>query len=89
MTQALRVKLIRASFVGAVMAGCALGVAAQASADDNCDPLLMSMTPQPVLACQAPQDVPPPPDQPAMAAVPPTAEPGPFGEVQAPPLPSP
>jgi hypothetical protein len=79
------------SFAGAVLAGCALGLAANAHADDNCDPFMLSMTPQPVLACQAP-DVAPPPDQPAVAPVndvavpPPPAEPGPFGEVQAPPL---
>jgi hypothetical protein len=82
------------SFAGAVLAGCALGMAANAQADDNCDPFLLSMTPQPVLACQAP-DVAPPPDQPAVAPVndvavplpaevPPPAEPGPFGDVQAP-----
>ena len=79
------------SFAGAVLAGCALGMAANAQAD--CDPFLLSMTPQPVPACQAP-DVAPPPDQPAIApvndvAVPlpaevPPAEPGPFGDVQAP-----
>jgi hypothetical protein len=80
-------------FAGAVLAGCALGLAANAQAD-NCDPFLLSMTPQPVLSCQAP-DVAPPPDQPAVApvndvAVPPPAEPGPFGDVQAaPPLPLP
>lgn len=72
------------SFAGAVLAGCALGLAANAHADD-CDPLMLSMTPQPVLACQAP-DVAPPPYQPALVPVPPPAEPGPFGEVQAPPL---
>ena len=54
------------SFVGAVLAGYALGLAANAQADDNCDPFLLSMTPQPVLACQAP-DVAPPADQPAVA----------------------
>src|SRR5215510_4089289 len=65
MTQPRRAKLIsaamNASFVGAVMAGCALGLAASAGADDNCDPLMLSMTPQPVMPCQAP-DVAPPPD---------------------------
>jgi hypothetical protein len=68
MTQPRRAKLIsaamNASFVGAVMAGCALSLAATAGADDNCDPFMLSMTPQPVLSCQAP-DVVPPPDQPA------------------------
>ncbi|OBF31630.1 hypothetical protein A5724_21940 [Mycobacterium sp. ACS1612] len=68
-----------------------MGLAATAQAD-NCDPFLLSMTPQPVLACQAPPpDVAPPPDQPAAAPVNdvapplpaevlPPAEPGPFGE---------
>jgi hypothetical protein len=77
-------KYARISFAGAVLAGCALGLAANAHAD-NCDPFLLSMTPQPVLACQAP-DVAPPPDQPAVAPVAPPAEPGPFGDVQAAPL---
>jgi hypothetical protein len=65
-----------------------------ANAQADCDPFLLSMTPQPVPACQAP-DVAPPPDQPAIAPVndvamplpaevPPPAEPGPFGDVQAP-----
>ncbi len=58
---------IRASFVGAVMAGSALGVAAQAGADDNCDPLMLAMTPQPVLACE-PDAAPPPPDLPPAVA---------------------
>jgi hypothetical protein len=73
MTQPRRAKLIsaamNASFVGAVMAGCALGVAATAGADDNCDPFMLSMTPQPVLSCQAP-DVAPPPDAPAPSDAP-------------------
>ena len=43
------------SFAGAVLAGCALGMAANAQAATNCDPFLPSMTPQPVLACQAPR----------------------------------
>jgi hypothetical protein len=78
-------------FASAVLAGCALGLAPTAQAD--CDPFLLSMTPQPVLSCEAP-DVPPPPDQPALAPVndapPPAevltpAEPGPFGYVVPPP----
>jgi hypothetical protein len=88
MNQPRRAKLITGSLVGAVMAGCAVGLATPAGADDNCDPLLMSMTPQPVLACQAP-DVAPPPDQPVVAPVPPPAEPGPFGLTEPAPLPSP
>jgi hypothetical protein len=83
MNKPWRAKLIRASFVGAVMAGGALGFAATAGADDNCDPFMLSMTPQPVLSCQAPDVAPPP------AEVPPPSEPGPFGLVapEAPPLP--
>jgi hypothetical protein len=46
------------AFAGAVMAASAMGLAAQAHAD--CDPLMLSMTPQPVLACTAPDDAPPP-----------------------------
>lgn len=72
MTQPGRAKLIRAamnaSFVGAIVAGCAVGLAAQAGADDNCDPFMLSMTPQPVLACQAPDAAPPPNQPPAPAA---------------------
>ena len=90
MTQQWRAKLVRTAIGGAVLAGCAVAVAAPAVAD-TCDPLLMSMTPQPVLACQPPQDVPPPPDQPVAAPVPPQAEPvpppaepGPFGLEPAP-----
>jgi hypothetical protein len=85
MNQPRRAKLtstaMTASFVGAVMAGCALGLAAHASAD--CDPLMLSMTPQPVLSCQAPDVAPPP------AEVPPPAEPGPFGLAEVPPPPLP
>jgi hypothetical protein len=101
MTYPRRANVLRAamqvSFVGAVLAGSTLGLAA-GTAHADCDPFLLSMTPQPVLSCQAP-DVPPPPAEPAPldapapdappVAVPPPAEPGPFGEVQAPPLPSP
>jgi hypothetical protein len=90
MIQLWRARLTRTVVAGAVMAGGAVGLAASASADDNCDPFMLSMTPQPVLSCQAP-DVAPPPDQaqPAVAPVPPPVEPGPFGEVQAPALPVP
>jgi hypothetical protein len=70
-------------FAGAILAGCALGLAGNAQAD--CDPLMLSMTPQPVLSCQAP-DVAPPPEQAVVAPVAPPAEPGPFGDVQAAPL---
>ena len=55
-----------AALLGALTAGCAVGLAASAGADDNCDPVMLSMTPQPVLACQAP-DVAPPPNQPPAA----------------------
>jgi hypothetical protein len=89
MNELWRAKMIRAAVVGAVMAGCAIGLAAPAGADDNCDPLLMSMTPQPVLACQPPAPDAPPAPEVAPAPVPPPAEPGPFGlaEVPAPALP--
>jgi hypothetical protein len=52
-------------------------MAANAQAD-NCDPFLLSMTPQPVLACQAP-----PTDQPPVAPVNDVAPPLP-AEVPAP-----
>lgn len=71
------------SFAAAILAGCALGLAANAQADDNCDPFMLSMTPQPVLACQAPDVALPP------AEVPPPAEPGPFGYQPAPAVPVP
>ena len=89
-------KLAGITFAGAVLAGCAmsaLGLAANAQAD--CDPLMLSMTPQPVLSCQAPPDVAPPAEEPPAAPVnnapppaevPPPAEPGPFGYVAPPPL---
>jgi hypothetical protein len=80
-------KYARISLAGAVLAGCALGLAANAQAD-NCDPFLLSMTPQPVLSCQA-SEVAPPAELPPPAEVPPPAEPGPFGLVEAPPPPLP
>jgi hypothetical protein len=73
-------KYARIAIAGAVLVGSALGLAANAAADDNCDPFMLSMTPQPVLACQAPDIAPPP------AEVPPPAEPGAFG-LAAPPAP--
>ncbi len=88
-------KAANASFAAAVVAGGALGLAGHASAD--CDPFLLSMTPQPIPSCVAPP--PPPPEQPPVfgpvndvvaplpAEVPPPAEPGPFGEVVAAPPP--
>jgi len=74
-------KFVGIAFAGAVLVGCALGQAANAQADDNCDPFMLSMTPQPVLSCQAPEIAPPP------AEVPPPAEPGPFGYAEAAPVP--
>jgi hypothetical protein len=85
MTQPRRAKLIsavmNASFVGAVMAGCALGLAAQAGADDNCDPFMLSMTPQPVLACQP--DLAPPPVEPVPAEAPPAFDASPAAVIPA------
>ena len=63
---------------GAVIAGCSVGLAAQAVAD-NCDPFLLSMTPQPVLSCL------PPPEQ-APPAEAPVSEP--VNDVAGPPLPA-
>jgi hypothetical protein len=47
----------RIAFAGAVIAGCSVGLAAQAVAEpgSNCDPFYLSMTPQPVLSCLAPE----------------------------------
>ena len=84
------------SFIGAVIAGSALGLAAHAGADDNCDPFMLSMTPQPVPACQP--DLAPPPEAPAFAPanevtgplpaeVPPAPEAPPAGPVVAPQIP--
>jgi hypothetical protein len=74
MTEPLRTSLMTSAtkmagiaFAGAVIGGCAVGLAAQAQADSgNCDPLLASMTPQPILACNA-ADAPPPADAPPAA----------------------
>jgi hypothetical protein len=56
------------AFAAAVIAGCAVSLAGQAVAD-NCDPFLLSMTPQPVLSCLPPEQAPPPePAQPAEGA---------------------
>jgi hypothetical protein len=91
-------KSVGISFVGAVLVGGALAFAAGAHADDNCDPLMLSMTPQRVPACEAP-DIAPPPDQPPVFApvnditdpavpdAPPPVEPGPFAAEVAPAVP--
>jgi hypothetical protein len=85
MTEALRtslmtsaIKVVGIAFAGAVIGGCAVGLAAQAQADSgNCDPLLASMTPQPILSCNA-ADAPPPAAPPA---------PDPVNDVAVPPQP--
>jgi hypothetical protein len=46
------------AFASAVIAGCSVSLAGQAVAD-NCDPFLLSMTPQPVLSCLPPEQAPP------------------------------
>ena len=53
------IKLARLVFAGAVIGGTAVGFAPDAYASP-CDPLTMSMTPQPVLSCPAPNAVSPP-----------------------------
>jgi hypothetical protein len=57
------VRLARIAVAGAIVGGCAVGLAVQAGADpgSGCDPFYLSMTPQPVLSCSGP-DVAPPPD---------------------------
>ncbi len=67
MTRSKRTALItsgknaaRIAFAGAVIGGCSVGLAAQAVGDSgNCDPFLLSMTPQPVLSCLPPEPAPP------------------------------
>src|ERR1700712_4498355 len=51
------------AFAGGVIAGCSVSLAGQAVAD-NCDPFLLSMTPQPVLSCLPPEQAPPPAEAP-------------------------
>jgi hypothetical protein len=77
--------LARIAFAGTIIGGCGLGLAAPAYADSGsgCNPLYLSMTPQPVLACQTP-DAPPPIDGPPapgpvndVAGAPPGAPPPP------------
>jgi hypothetical protein len=63
-------------FAGTFAGSCAVALAAPAYASP-CDPLTMSMTPQPVLSCPAP-DAPPPPD----------AAPGPVTNVASGPAPA-
>jgi hypothetical protein len=57
----------RIVFVGAIVGSSAVGLATQASAASQCDPLTLSMTPQPALSCPdpyaaSPEDPPPVPD---------------------------
>jgi hypothetical protein len=56
---AAAINVARIVFAGAVIGGSAVGLAAEASASP-CDPLTMSMTPQPVLSCPVPDAVSPP-----------------------------
>ena len=50
----------RIALAGAVLVGCAVGLAARVDADSGsgCNPLYLSMTPQPVLACSSPDAAP-------------------------------
>ena len=59
LTSAINVAKI--AFAGAIIGGCAVGLAAQAYADSgsDCNPLYLSMTPQPVLSCPGPDAAPP------------------------------
>jgi hypothetical protein len=67
---ALTVSAIAATrivFLGAILGGSALGLSTTASAASQCDPLTLSMTPQPALSCPdpyaaSPADPPPVPD---------------------------
>jgi hypothetical protein len=66
----------RIVLASAVIGACAVGPAARADADSgsDCNPLYLSMTPQPVLACSGP-DAAPPADAPPPAGQPPSTSP--------------
>jgi hypothetical protein len=61
----------RIAVAGAIVGGCAVGLAVQAGADSGsgCDPFYLSMTPQPVLSCSGPEVAPPPDVLPAPVPV--------------------
>ena len=75
------ITLARLAVTGAVIGGCAVGLAgpAAASSGSDCNPFYMSMTPQPVLSCPGP-DAGPPADAPP--------GPGPVNDVAGPPPPA-
>jgi hypothetical protein len=75
------IKAARIAFAGAVIGGCAVGLAAQAYADSGtgCDPFYLRMTPQPVLSCPGPDAAPPADEPPVPAPVNDVAGPPPPG----------
>ena len=52
------INVARIVFAGAVVGSCAVGLTARAYASP-CDPVGLSMTPQPVLSCPSPDSAPP------------------------------
>jgi hypothetical protein len=64
------VNVARIAFAGAIIGGCAVGLAAQADADSgDCNPFYLSMTPQPVLGCPGPDAAPPADGSPVLGPV--------------------
>lgn len=65
------INVARIAFATAIIGGFAVGLAAQANADSgsDCNPLYLSMTPQPVLSCAGPEAGPPPDGSPATGPV--------------------
>ncbi len=74
------INVARIAVGGAIIGGCAVGLAAQADADSgsDCNPFYLSMTPQPVLACPGPDAAPPADGSPML---------GPVNDVASPPTP--
>lgn len=62
------INVARVVFAGAIVGSCALGVAVRAYASP-CDPVGLSMTPQPQLSCPGPDAAPPPDGPPAPGPV--------------------
>jgi hypothetical protein len=64
------INVARIAFAGAIIGGCAVGLAAQADADSgDCNPFYLSMTPQPVLGCPGPDAAPPADGSPVLGPV--------------------
>jgi hypothetical protein len=77
------INLARIVFAGAIVGSCAVGLAVRANASP-CDPLGLSMTPQPQLSCTSPDSAPPADGTPAPGPVNNAAGPPPPGAPPAP-----